>query len=242
MTWRAWARRDALVLALGLLLLALWEASRWDMPLQRLAGGPQGFPLANAWFTKQLLHEGGRWLAAGVLVLQLAALWRRPRAGAPGRGERAFAIAITVAAMAWVPVLKRFSHTSCPYNLVEFGGTVPYVPHWVLNLVDGGPGHCFPSGHAVAAFGFFSLYFLWRGHDARRARTWRWGVLAVGTVFAWAQLVRGAHFASHSMWSAWWCYGVCAAAFALRGAWPVAGSKGSRTIEAPAGSQQGKTP
>jgi membrane-associated PAP2 superfamily phosphatase len=219
LSWRAWARRDAWVLALGLVLLALWEASRLDMPLQRLAGGPQGFPWVDAWFTKVLLHQGGRWLAGALLVLQLAALWRRPGAGQPRRSERAVALCITVAAMAWVPVLKRLSHTSCPYNLKEFGGTVPYVPHWVLNVVDGGPGHCFPSGHAVAAFGFFSLYFLWRSHSPARARAWLCGVLAMGSLFAWAQLVRGAHFASHSMWSAWWCYGVCALAFAAASAW-----------------------
>jgi membrane-associated PAP2 superfamily phosphatase len=219
LTWRAWARRDALVLALGLVLLALWEASRLDMPLERLAGGPQGFPWANAWFTHRFLHDGGRWLAAAVLVLQLATLWRPPTAGQPSRGERGVALGITVAAMAWVPVLKRFSHTSCPYTLAEFGGTVPYVPHWVLNVVDGGPGHCFPSGHAVAAFGFFSLYFLWRSHSLVRARLWLRGVLALGSLFAWAQLMRGAHFASHSLWSAWWCFGVCALAFAAAGAW-----------------------
>jgi membrane-associated PAP2 superfamily phosphatase len=37
-------------------------------------------------------------------------------------------------------------------------------------------------------------------------------VLLFGAVFAWAQLARGAHYASHSLWSAWLCAALAAVA------------------------------
>ncbi|HQV57885.1 MAG TPA: hypothetical protein PKV27_07720, partial [Ilumatobacteraceae bacterium] len=64
----------------------------------------------------------------------------------------------------------------------------------------------------MAAFAFFALYFMWRGHDPRRARLWLLTVLGLGLSFGVAQLVRGAHFPSHTAWSAWLCWVICAAA------------------------------
>jgi membrane-associated PAP2 superfamily phosphatase len=102
-----------------------------------------------------------------------------------------------------VPIIKRISLTSCPWDLTEFGGKAHYVSHWAWGMVDGGAGHCFPSGHAVAAFGFFGMYFLWREHDDKFARGWLMGVLIVGLLFALTQTVRGAHYPSHAAWTAW---------------------------------------
>jgi membrane-associated PAP2 superfamily phosphatase len=36
--------------------------------------------------------------------------------------------------------------------------------------------------------------------------------LGFGLLFGWAQLVRGAHFPSHTMWSAWLCWTIGAIA------------------------------
>jgi membrane-associated PAP2 superfamily phosphatase len=36
-------------------------------------------------------------------------------------------------------------------------------------------------------------------------------ILVLGALFGWAQLARGAHFASHTLWSAWLCWIVGAA-------------------------------
>ena len=65
----------------------------------------------------------------------------------------------------------------------------------------------------MAAFAFFGGYFLWREHDPRRARVWLAGG---GGWSAWssaaAQLLRGAHYPSHTLWSAWLCWTISAAA------------------------------
>lgn len=201
-------------------LLLPWEAAGLDLPLQRLVGGSQGFAWSGAWFTRTLLHDGGRWLAGAALLYALLA-WARPPRGGPSRARWGLAVASTLACLVLVPGLKRFSQTSCPWNLAEFGGTVPHVPHWLLGVADGGPGHCFPSGHAVSAFAFFSLYFAWRSHHPGRARAWLAAVLGFGALFAWAQYARGAHFVSHSLWSAWLCWVLCAGLAAAGSARPA---------------------
>jgi membrane-associated PAP2 superfamily phosphatase len=193
----------------ALALLALWEFSGLDLPLVRLFATAEGFALRDAFVTDELLHVGGRRIAAAVLSLQfIDAVW--PRLAGPSRLVRARWLAVTIACIVLVPAMKRLTATSCPWDLLEFGGAVPYVPHWLLGVVDGGPGHCFPSGHAVSAFSFFSLYFLWRDHRPNLAYIALAAVLAMGVVFGAAQMLRGAHFASHTLWTGWLCWVLCA--------------------------------
>ncbi len=207
-------RAGAVVLA-ALVPLAAWEAGGWDLSVARHYAGAAGFGWRDAWWASALLHEGGRLL--GLIALALMALGAlRPGPGVPGRGERLYWLAVTIVCATLVPAAKRLSATSCPWDLAEFGGVARYVPHWWLGAGDGGPGHCFPSGHAVAAFAFFSLFFLWRPHRPALARAALLAVLAAGALFAWGQTVRGAHYPSHAMWSAWLCWVTCTLAEWLR--------------------------
>lgn len=202
---RTHAGQDLAVAAAGLLAIVLWEASGWDWPLIRLYGDAAGFALRDAWWARDLLHDGGRWLARAVIVLLLVDAWR-PLWPGPSRRQRMQAIATILACLVLVPALKRLSATSCPWDLDAFGGLATYVPHWWPYAVDGGPGHCFPGGHAVAAFAFFPLYFTWRSHRPGLARGLALGIVVAGGVFSWAQMARGAHFASHGLWTAWLCW------------------------------------
>lgn len=210
----ATARRDLAVTLAALLALVAWDASGADMVLMHAVGGAQGFAWRDAWWARGL-HDGGRLLAGAVLLALVLAAWRTPaRAAAavaePHRRERWRWLTVTVACLLAVPALKQGSLTSCPWDLAEFGGRAAYVPHWWPGVADGGPGRCFPSGHATAAFAFVGQYFLWRPHSPRRARAWLLGVLVAGVLFGAAQLVRGAHFASHTLWTAWLCWAIAA--------------------------------
>ena len=203
---RSPAQRDLLVSLVALASLLCWEASGLDLTLAGWYGGATGFAAREAWWSKHLLHDGGRWLAAMALLAFTVLAWiggsGQPL---PRRTRLAWMLAV-LAGLVLVPALKRFSHSSCPWDLAAFGGSVPYVPHWLLTVVDGGPGHCFPSGHAVAAFAFLPLYFQWRGPQPALARWILGSVLVVGALFGWAQMARGAHFPSHTLWSAWLCW------------------------------------
>lgn len=220
------ARGDLAAAVLALLVLVALEASGADMLLAHTMAGPQGFTGRHSALLAQL-HTAGRalcWVLLAALVVQTlrapadraagAAAWGRS-ASVPTRGQRWAWLGVIMGSAVLVPGLKRFSRSSCPWDLAPFGGGVPYVPHWLLNLADGGPGHCFPSGHAAGMFAFIGLYFLWREHRPPRARAWAAGVWLLGAGFGVVQMLRGAHFLSHVLWSAWACWVLAALAAAL---------------------------
>jgi membrane-associated PAP2 superfamily phosphatase len=212
--------RDLLI-TLGLLAALLcWEAGSADMALARLYGDATGFVLRDHWFFSRVMHGGGRWLSAAAL-LGVAAWSMLGDARVMARRQRWAWLAVVLLCLIAVPALKRLSTSSCPWDLDDFGGGVAYVPHWMLTLVDGGPGHCFPSGHAVAAFAFLPLYFQWRNTWPQAARVLLALTLGVGLLFGWAQLARGAHFPSHTMWSAWLCWAIGAVAARRLAAPPI---------------------
>lgn len=202
---------DAIVAVLGLACLLTWDALPLDLPLSRLFGDADGFALREHWITQGVLHDGGRLVGFALLGLLVAnvkwPLW-------PGlsRAERLLWLATTLACLVLVPMLKRYSPTSCPWDLQLFGGPPQalYLSHWHWRSSDLGPGGCFPSGHAVSAFAFLSGWFALRERHPDAARRWLSAVLAMGLLFGGAQLARGAHFASHTLWSAWLCWVICA--------------------------------
>jgi len=198
-------RRDLALLIVGLLLLAAWEWLGADLWLIRGYGTPEGFALQHHPVFSKLLHDGGRMLAWAVIGLLAWDAWTL-RANGPSRRLRWTAIALVLGATLVISALKRLSATSCPWDVLEFGGQWPYVPHWLLQVRDGGPGRCFPSGHASAAFAFLMAWAVWRHFNARLARRMLLILLLLGGLFAWVQMARGAHYLSHSLWTAWLCW------------------------------------
>lgn len=207
------------VVLIGLALVLLWDLSGLDRPVMHLLGDASGFAWKEHWLTARLIHGGGRLLAWLALALLLVNVWRPLWAG-HGLRMRLVWVAVTALCVLAVPLLKQFSHTSCPWDLAEFGGWAPYVSHWQLRLSDGGPGHCFPSGHASAAFAFFSGWFALRDHQPRAARAWLATVLVVGLVFGIGQTMRGAHHPSHTLWTAWLCWTLCTVLMQVQGQIP----------------------
>jgi membrane-associated PAP2 superfamily phosphatase len=200
-----------------LVAAAAWDASALDLPLARLAGSAEGFAWRDSWLLAGLLHEGGRrlsWLLA--LGLCLGVWWPigpLERLSLSGRVQ--LAVTTLVAALV-VSLMKAGSATSCPWDLGEFGGAARYVSHWSL-LPDGGSGHCFPAGHASSAFSLVGGYFAFRRVDLPLAKAWLAASLASGLLLGLAQQWRGAHFMSHTLWTAVVCWCM---AYLLDAAWP----------------------
>jgi membrane-associated PAP2 superfamily phosphatase len=139
----------------------------------------------------------------------------RPLWPGPSRGQRAGWWAVMAACALAIPAIKRVSLTSCPWDLAEFGGTASTVSHWLAGVADGGPGHCFPSGHAVSAFALIGAVFLWRDHSPRLARGLFVLIVMLGTLHGLVQTARGAHFVSHTLWTAWLCAALAVLASAI---------------------------
>ncbi|HEX7889383.1 MAG TPA: phosphatase PAP2 family protein [Ramlibacter sp.] len=217
-----WSRAlpESAWITFALLAVALaWDASGLDLPFAHLAGSAQGFPWKDHWFLFDVLHEGGRHLAwLLVLGLCLAVWWPvGPLERITLRRRVQLAVSTLAAALA-VGVLKKASLTSCPWELAQFGGVARYASHW-SRIVDGGAGQCFPAGHASSGFAFLGGYFVFRDVDLRLARRWLLGATAAGLVLGLAQQWRGAHFMSHTLWTAVVCWIV---ACGVDAAWPQA--------------------
>ncbi len=120
------------------------------------------------------------------------------------RPLRRGALYMALAALA-VGLLKASSPWSCPWDLVEWGGRYP-AP---------GPGGCLPAGHPSTGFALFGLYASLKNTSPRAAHTALAAAWVIGLAAGAVQVARGAHFASHVLWTAWVAWAVTLAAAAL---------------------------
>ncbi|MCF1430457.1 MAG: phosphatase PAP2 family protein [Shewanella sp.] len=103
--------------------------------------------------------------------------------------------------------LKIVTHVNCPWDLLRYGGSQPYVPTFQALPDNVKPGRCFPAGHAAGGYAWVALFFFAKVYRPE-LRWWGLGAaLLLGMIFDVAQQLRGAHFVSHGLWSlmiAWW--------------------------------------
>ena len=201
-------RRFAAVAVGTLALLLAWDASNGDLAIARLFGGPFGFPLREHWFFSGVMHDAAR-RVSWVLVLGLCAavVWPVGPLTALPFLRRVQLPATALLATGVVVALKGLSGTSCPWDLADFGGAAQHLSHWRgWFMPDGGSGRCFPAGHASSGFAFVGCYFALRHHRPRLARAGLLAALAFGAVLGVVQQIRGAHFMSHTLWTAWICW------------------------------------
>lgn len=198
---RRWLILQGTGLALAALSICLFARSGLDFQLSALAYSPaeRAFPLRDAWLTAVVGHKGLRhfslalWI--GLLGLALASrAWRREALHA--------ALGAALAATA-ATVLRGWSAHSCPWDLAAFGGSAQWFPLFGEVPADPGPGGCLPSGHASSGFALFALYFAFRDAHPRLACAALACAWVLGLVAGAVQVARGAHFASHILWTAW---------------------------------------
>ncbi len=218
----------------SLLFLLAWDASGLDLVLAHWFGTAQGFALRDHWLFTTVLHEGARRLSWLLVVgLSLAVWWPVGVLRQLDRWQRLQLVVSILLGLALVVAIKRISSTSCPWDLAEFGGLARYVSHWRFGLVDGGGAHCFPAGHASAGFAFVGGYFVLRDRAPRAARIWLATALTAGLVLGVSQQMRGAHFMSHTLWTAWLCWTVAWACHSLVTTWRLrSGEKRSSHVVA----------
>lgn len=198
-----WARISCGALA----LLILWDASGLDLPLARLFGDSHGFALRGAFWLEVVFHQGARdfgWLLLAIIAVGSRFPKRFLRSLTPR--ERLGLWALPLVCLVAITLMKHGSATSCPWDLREFGGTLEHVSHWLPGATDGGSGHCFPAGHASTGFAFVAGFFVLARAYSRLAVWWLAVALLAGLVLGLTQQIRGAHFTSHTLWTAWICW------------------------------------
>lgn len=113
-------------------------------------------------------------------------------------------LALALLSLASVPILagwgKRSIGLHCPSHLVRYGGDAPYGKLFSPRATAGQPNKrngCFPAGHASGGFALWGLIAL------RDDRRWRRLIIATGLgLGAWMggyQMLKGAHFLSHTL-------------------------------------------
>ena len=89
---------------------------------------------------------------------------------------------------------------------MRYGGDEPFVA--LLGHAENATrvGQCWPGGHASTAFAFIGVYYAVRACGKPWAGKALTGVILLGGVLSLAQTLRGAHFLSHNLWTAWFSW------------------------------------
>ncbi len=185
----------------------------------QLEGGQ--WQLKHFWLTQTWLHDGGHDLAVILFIAVLLSYGMSVGNRYFSRYRHALAylsISIPVSTL-MVSAIKRLTQVDCPWSVVEFGGERPYQfwLHSVWSPLQGAD-HCFPAGHASSAYMFFGLYFVSTQLFPQHAKKVLYGVISFGVIFGIAQQLRGAHYISHDITSAFICWTVSCLLWKF---WPV---------------------
>jgi len=183
------------------------------------------FPLTNQWLLKTVLHDAARTtsVVAALALVGLAVtsyVTQQLRAVRAHREALLFISIAMLVGVATVGALKHYSSHACPWSLTIFGGSAVYHPLLAAYSAAPDVNGCFPAAHPVAGYAWLAVGFAL--YPTARRRAWHaWAVaFALGTLFGGVQIVRGAHFPSHVLWSAWVVWAVNVALLGSSAYWP----------------------
>jgi membrane-associated PAP2 superfamily phosphatase len=114
-----------------------------------------------------------------------------------------------------VQQLKDSSVHACPWDLTMYGGHDAWFPLFDRVSAAVELGRCWPGGHASGGFAIVAGYFALRTQHPQWARRMLVLGLSLGAIMGGVQMMRGAHFLSHNLWSLWVVWATCLAIDAM---------------------------
>lgn len=193
--------------AAGLMAMAMW--TDWDLRLadSLYDAAASSFPLRHAWLTETFNHVILKRLFTGLALMVIGAVLWDLAAPRHWSWLRRFRLRVIALSAVFVPLaislLKQASASHCPWDLQRYGGSAPYVRLFELFPAGIAPGHCMPAGHASSALWTISFAILLLPGRLVHAACALAALLSLGIAVGWLQQLRGAHFLSHTLWSAW---------------------------------------
>lgn len=201
-----------LIALLGIAAALIWIGRYTDLDLyfadMMFDFSINEFPWREHWFTGYFMHHVMKVLMMGIGMAPAAALiadilMKRTLFDDVARRKVLVVVAAFILIPAAISLLKTLSIHHCPWDLERYGGFAPYLRIFDRLPPGASPGHCFPAGHASSALWIASIAVFWLPGKPGRALTIFCLGLIPGIALGWAQQMRGAHFLTHTLWSAW---------------------------------------
>lgn len=164
-------------------------------------GALDHWPLAHE-FPWLILYRAAPWITASILVAGLAAFALSLTSARRHWRGAATLVLLSVAigpGLIGNAMLKDHWRHPRPRDLVEFGGSMHYVPSPLMGKEGGAS---FPCGHCTVGFLYGIGWWIFRRRRPRRAAVSLATGLAAGALLGIGRMAAGAHFLSDVIWSA----------------------------------------
>ena len=199
--------------AVTALVLLLLELTSLDMDIAKLAYDPSagGFIGKHSYFLENVLHDRAKQVVIALGVLSFVGFVASFFIGKlkPWKRELGCLVLSMALSTSFVTPMKAVTAVQCPWSLTEFGGQEQYSELLSPRPPTDKPGRCWPGGHAATGFTLFALFFVLRDRRPRLARNAFIFAFALGSVFSISRMMQGAHFFSHNVWTAIFCWLIC---------------------------------
>ncbi|MCR8935054.1 MULTISPECIES: phosphatase PAP2 family protein [unclassified Pseudomonas] len=203
--------------AVAAIILVLLELTDLDMDLARLFYDPVAgdFIGRHSYFLEDILHDRAKQVVIAFSVFAILGFigsffLARLK---PFKRELGCLVLSLGLATSFVTPVKAVTAVQCPWSLEQFGGHEKYSKLMDHRPPTDKPGRCWPGGHAATGFTLFALFFVLRDRRPRLARQAFVFAFALGSVFSISRMMQGAHFFSHNVWTAIFCWLICLGAY-----------------------------
>ncbi|MEK1834034.1 phosphatase PAP2 family protein [Pseudomonas sp. NPDC089918] len=203
--------------AIAAITLLLLELTSLDMDLAKLFYDPVAgaFIGRHSYFLEDILHDRAKQVVIAFSVFAIlgfigAFFMDRLK---PFKRELGCLVLSLALATSFVTPVKAVTAVQCPWSLEQFGGHETYSELLSPRPHTDKPGRCWPGGHAATGFTLFALFFVLRDRRPRLARKAFVLAFALGSVFSISRMMQGAHFFSHNVWTAIFCWLICLGAY-----------------------------
>ena len=219
---RFWLNHIVPAFIFMLLMLLLYPHTQLDTRITDLFFDAElhRFTLKNDPFLTVWMHVRLKWLMVAIALasLVLALLSYRSSRLSEHRLSLLWVFAGMVISTTAVSVFKHYSVHGCPWDLVLYGGSLPLLDLFTSPPAGTEAGACFPAGHPSGGFALMAFYFAFMHSKPRFSVLMLWIGLFMGLLMGLVQVVRGAHFLSHVLWSGWLVWMVLLVLYWL---WPL---------------------
>lgn len=219
---RFWLKHIVPALIFIPLMLLAYPHTHFDTGISDLFFSTQlhRFTLKNDPFLTVWMHVRLKWLMVAIALssLVLALLSYRLSSLKAYRLPLLWVFAGMVVSTTAVSVFKHYSLHGCPWDITLYGGSLPLLDLFTSPPAGTEAGRCFPAGHPSGGFALMAFYFAFMHSKPRFSVLMLWIGLLMGLLMGLVQMMRGAHFLSHVLWSGWLVWMVLLALYWL---WPA---------------------